>query len=33
MFYFVLATELATGFRNGIFTIVTSIETFAQGLW
>lgn len=36
MFYFVLATELAelaTGFRNGVFSIVTAIQSAAQGLW
>ena len=36
MFYLLLATELAdfaTGFRNGVFTIVTAIEHAAQGLW
>ena len=36
MFYFVLATELAelaTGFRNGVFSLVTAVENAARGLW
>lgn len=33
MFYLLLATGLANGFRDGVFSIWTSVTSIAQGLW